>query len=177
MDAVENTIQDAMRMDSLDEFKTMVIAMIGALTGFWGWKGWLTIGWIVCMMVDWLTGNMEARRNGTWSSKIARDGIWHKVGMVFVVGVACGVDLILNAATYILPDTLPFRYPGLICPIVMLWYVVTELGSIAENAYAMGAPVPSWLLKALAVAKDATDKAGSGIAPAPEANGDDDHGE
>ena len=41
-----------------------------------------------------------------------------------------------------------------------MWYIVTELGSMAENAAAMGAPVPKWLTKLLALSKGAVDGAG-----------------
>lgn len=173
---MKETVENVMRMDSLDELKAMIIAVVGSLTAFWGWKGWLCIGWIVCMMLDWITGNLEAKGNGTWSSKAARQGILHKFGMIVIVMMSCIADLLLGLATDSMGEMIPFRYPGILCPVVMLWYIVTELGSIAENALAMGAPVPAWLLKALAVAKDATDKAGDSIVPTPEANGDDDHG-
>lgn len=43
---------------------------------------------------------------------------------------------------------------------VLVWYIVTELGSIAENGAAMGAPVPKWLVKLLAMSKSAVDGAG-----------------
>ena len=60
-----------------------------------------------------------------------------------------------------LPEAaLPFEYPGLICPVVLVWYVVSELGSITENAVDMGAPVPGWLTKLLLVGKQAIDRAG-----------------
>ena len=39
-------------------------------------------------------------------------------------------------------------------PVVLVWYIFTELGSIAENGAAMGAPVPSWLLSLLAESKE-----------------------
>ena len=55
---------------------------------------------------------------------------------------------------------LPFDYPGLICPVVLVWYVISELGSITENAVDMGAPVPGWLTKLLLVSKQAIDRAG-----------------
>lgn len=150
-------------MDHLEEFKAIIITAAGALTGFWGWLGWLIIGWIICMLLDWLTGNMAAARNGTWSSKVARDGIWHKLGMAVVVAVAGGVDLLLSVITDILPITLHFRYPGLICPIVLAWYIVCELGSIAENAVSMGAPVPGWLTRILDITKDSVDDLGDAV--------------
>ena len=47
--------------------------------------------------------------------------------------------------------------------IELVWYIFTELGSIAENAAKMGANVPEWLLKLLAAGKSAADKSVGGI--------------
>ncbi len=148
-------------MDKLNDIKIWFAALVGALTGLWGWMGWLVIGWVVCMVLDYITGSLSAAKAGNWSSKVAREGIWHKLGMVFVVLVASGADLLISAVLENLPVIeLPFQYPGLICPVVLVWYIITELGSITENAVDMGAAVPEWLTKLLAIGKDAVDKAG-----------------
>lgn len=152
-------------MEAMDGWKAAAIALIGALTGFWGWFGWLVIGWVVCMVVDYITGSAAAAKQGQWSSSMAREGIWHKAGMIVVVIVAAGADLLISLVLANIPAVqLPFTYSGLICPIVLVWYGVTELGSITENAVAMGAPVPGWLTKLLQVSKDAIDSAGDQIA-------------
>lgn len=123
--------------------------------------GWLVVGWIICMALDYLTGSMAAAKEGSWSSAKAREGIWHKCGMIVVVIVAGGADLLVSMVLNNLPVlALPVQYPGLVCPVVLVWYIVTELGSMAENAATMGAPVPRWLTKLLAVSKDAVNGAG-----------------
>lgn len=148
-------------METMDGWKAAAIALIGALTGIWGWFGWLVVGWVFCMVVDYITGSAAAAKPGEWSSAKAREGIWHKAGMIVVVIVAAAADLLISMVLSNVPAVqLPFTYEGLICPIVLVWYVVTELGSIAENAVAMGAPVPGWLTKLLQVSKDAIDSAG-----------------
>ena len=152
-------------METIDVWKASVIAVIGALTGLWGWFGWLVIGWVICMVVDYITGSAAAAKQGQWSSSMAREGIWHKTGMIVVVIVAAGADLLIALVLENIPVVqLPFTYSGLICPIVLVWYGVTELGSITENAVAMGAPVPGWLTKLLQVSKDAIDNAGEQLA-------------
>ena len=151
-------------MDTMEGWKVAAIALIGALTGLWGWMGWLVIGWVICMAADYITGSAAAAKQGEWSSAKAREGIWHKAGMIVVVLVAAGADLLIALILANVPAVqLPFAYNGLICPIVLVWYGVTELGSITENAVAMGAPVPSWLTRLLKVSKDAIDEAGEAL--------------
>lgn len=145
----------------LNQIKAAVAAVLGLLTGLWGWLGWLVVGWVACMVLDYLTGSMAAARQGSWSSSKARDGIWHKCGMFVVVLVAAGTDMLLALVLANLPlVALPVQYAGLVCPVVLVWYIVTELGSITENAACMGAPVPKWLVKLLALGKNAVDAAG-----------------
>ena len=146
---------------TINQMKVAVTAALGLLTGLWGWLGWLVVGWIVCMALDYLTGSMAAAKVGQWSSARAREGIWHKCGMIVVVVVAAGADLLIEIVLTNLPVlALPIQYPGLVCPVVLVWYIVTELGSMAENAAIMGAPVPKWLVKLLAASKGMVDQAG-----------------
>ena len=50
-----------------------------------------------------------------------------------------------------------YKRQVLVLPVVLVWYIFTELGSIAENAAEMGAPVPPGLLKLLAVSRQMTE--------------------
>ena len=155
-----------MNVDHINAWKATVTAILGGLTALWGWFGWLLLGWLGLMLLDYLTGSAAAAKAGKWSSKAAREGIWHKAGMVVVVVVAAGADLLISLVLTNLPViALPIEFKGLICPLVLVWYCITELGSIGENAVAMGAPVPKWLPKLLAVGKGAVDAAGEKIAP------------
>lgn len=150
--------------DRINAIKMGLTLVIGLLTGLWGWLGWLVVGWVLCMILDYITGSAAACASGRWSSAQARQGIWHKMGMVVVVIVAAGADLLVSIVLGHLPLVqLPFEYPGLVCPVVLVWYIITELGSVAENAVVMGAPVPSWLTKLLEIQKDAMDKAGEAL--------------
>ena len=152
-------------MDSrVAELKAAFSAALGLLTGLWGWMGWLVVGWVAAMVLDYVTGSVAACHDGDWSSAKARDGIWHKMGMIVVVIVAAGADLLISLVLAELPVLdLPVAYTGLVCPVVLVWYIVTELGSITENAATMGAPVPKWLVKLLAAGKKAVDQTGDGL--------------
>lgn len=148
-------------MNHVNETKAALTAVFAALTALWGWFGWLTILWIGCMALDFASGVIAACKNGKWESKIARDGIYHKGGMVLTVGIAAAADILIGLIVNNVPAiSLPINYGVLITPMVMVWYVITELGSIAENVNKMGGNVPPWLLKCLASLQDATDAAG-----------------
>ena len=137
--------------------KAVLAAVCGAFTAAFGWLGWLVVAWAACMALDWVSGSAAAASRGAWSSAAARAGIWHKAGMVVVVIVAAMADGVLGVAVENLP-VLGIQYTVLILPVVLVWYIFTELGSIAENAAAMGAPVPEGLIKLLAAGKRAAEK-------------------
>lgn len=136
--------------------KALIAAVCGAFTTAFGWLGWLIVAWVACMALDWLSGSAAAASKGEWASAIARAGIWHKLGMIIVVGVAALTDAVLSIAVANLP-ILGITYETLVLPVVLVWYIFTELGSIAENAAALGAPVPESLLKLLAAGKNAAE--------------------
>ena len=129
-------------MDHINGFKAAVAAVLGCLTALWGWFGWLVVAWVACMLLDYATGTAAALKAGKWSCKAAREGLWHKVGAMAAVLVAAILDGVL----------------GLI--LVLVWYILTELGSIVENAGRLGAPLPAWLSKAIAALESGVDSAG-----------------
>ena len=128
-------------------FKGGIAAFFTALGAFLGWQGIMALVWVAAMGLDYLTGTAAACYAGEWSSRIAREGLWHKGGMIAVVIVAA----IADGAMAVLCANLPMgmEWPVLVLPLVLAWYILTELGSILENAVKMGAPVPEWLVKLL----------------------------
>lgn len=137
--------------------KAAVAAAAGAFGAAFGWLGWLAAAWVVCMVLDWVSGSAAAAAKGNWSSAAARAGIWHKSGMILVVAVAALADCVLGVAVEHLP-VLGLEYTVLVLPVTLVWYIFTELGSIAENATAMGAPVPAWLTELLAAGQASAEK-------------------
>lgn len=141
--------------------KAAVAGVCGVFTAAFGWLGWLVLAWVVCMAIDWISGSAAAAAKGEWSSATARAGIWHKGGMLLVVLVAFVTDSVLGIVVENLPG-LGVQYTVLVLPVVLVWYIFTELGSIAENAADMGAPVPPGLLSLLAAGKRAAEQAADG---------------
>ena len=146
--------------DKLLAFKAAVVAVFTAIGAFLGWKGIMLVVWVAVMAFDYLTGTLAACKNGEWSSDVARDGLWHKGGMIAVVIVAALADWVMVIISEHI--SIGIHWPGIVLPLVLAWYIITELGSILENAVKMGAKVPEWLVKLLKAGKDAVDKAGEG---------------
>ena len=133
--------------------KAVIVGIFGAFGAAFGWLGWLVLAWIGCMVVDYISGSSAAMQAGQWSSAQARAGIWHKAGMIVVVIVAAVADSVLSLVVASVPG-ISIEYTVLLLPMVLVWYILTELGSILENAAAMGAPVPEFLIRILAAAKE-----------------------
>lgn len=150
-------------MDNLNEFKVALTACITAVMGLLGWQGVLLLGWIVLMAADYISGTLAAKKQGTWNSQAARDGVMHKGGMVMVVFAAGLADLVLGAAWEQM-GLLSFEWPYLILTLVLMWYCLTEVGSILENAGKMGAPIPAWFAAALDAGLRIVDQEGEEIA-------------
>lgn len=136
--------------ENLTIAKTTLTATISAVCMFLGWRVIMLLVWVVLMALDYISGTLAARQNGTWKSATAREGIGHKVGMIFIVIVSMVADAVIMLACENIPnDVINFHWPFVIFPLVTMWYILTEIGSIIENAMAMGAKVPAWLPKLL----------------------------
>ena len=134
--------------EKLTAIKAAIVAGVSAIASFLGWKGIMALVWFCVMALDYLTGSMAACKAGDWSSKVARSGLWHKAGMITAVAAAGIGDIVITVVAGNIPQ-LGIEWPGLIFPLVMAWYILTELGSILENAVKMGAKVPTWLVRLL----------------------------
>ena len=153
-------------MENATNIKVTITGVFACLTALWGWFGWLVAAWVLLMMADWLVGSAAAAHAGKWSSAKLREGAWHKGGMVIMVCVALVADWLIGTLIGNLPLVeLPFNweYTVLIGPMVIVWYVIGELGSLAEHAVSMGAPHPKWLPKLLEISQSAVDAAGDAI--------------
>lgn len=117
------------------------------------------------MIVDYLTGMLASKaesldhpddKNYGWNSKKGAKGIIKKVGYLSAIAVAMVVDYVIAAVSEKLNMQMPVT--ALFGLLVTVWYLLNELLSIIENAGRMGAPVPEWLTKYIAVLKDKIDK-------------------
>ncbi len=121
------------------------------------------------MVLDYVTGMLASKREALehpeepaygWSSKRGAEGIIKKVGYLCIIAVAMIVDyIILHVAAQAGMELAIKAFFGLL---VAVWYVLNELLSVIENAGRMGANVPMWLSKYVAVLKDKIDSQGEG---------------
>lgn len=122
---------------------------------------------LFAMVMDYITGMLASKRESLehpndpaygWSSKRGAEGIIKKVGYLCIIAVALIVDyIILHVAAQIGLEISLKAFFGLL---VAVWYILNELLSIIENAGRMGAAVPSWLSRYVAVLKDKIDSQG-----------------
>lgn len=151
----------------------IVYALQAALAGVIAWISarlgilFPVLGVLTAMMIiDYLTGMAASKREAIdhpedpaygWSSKRGAQGILKKAGYLCVIAVGMAVDfVVLQVAAQIGLQINAKAFFGLL---VAVWYLLNELLSIVENAGRMGAPVPEWLSKYIAVLKNQIDKA------------------
>lgn len=144
--------------ENMMTIKTAIVAGCTALGAFLGWKGVMLVAWVAAMALDYLTGTVAAMKSGQWCSATAREGLWHKGGMITVVVVSAIADWIMVVIAEHVP--IGIQWPGIILPLVLAWYIITELGSILENAVKMGANVPGWLVQLLKASANLVEAAG-----------------
>ena len=123
---------------------------------------------LIMMIIDYLSGMAASKAEALkhpddpqygWSSKRGAKGIIKKVGYFCVIAAAMVLDyIILHVAGAIGITVSSKAFFGLL---VAVWYILNELLSIIENAGRMGAYVPEWLMKYIAMLKGKID-AGQG---------------
>ncbi len=139
--------------------KAAVVAPVALVLSVVGWSGWLIAVLAVMMAADYLTGSAAAIKRGEWSSAVAREGLWHKAGMLAAVLVAIALDVTAAIVLQHVPAVdFGGAYKAAVLPVVCVWYILTEFGSILENAGALGAPIPAILRKAIAALKGKVDE-------------------
>lgn len=148
----------------LTTIKVIFTAVGAAVSAKLGILGPILIILTFMMVLDYITGMLASKQEAIehpndkkygWSSKKGARGIIKKVGYLCVIAVAMVVDyIILHVASTM---GISISAKAFFALLVAVWYILNELLSIIENAGRMGAAVPEWLLKYIAVLKDTID--------------------
>lgn len=113
------------------------------------------------MVGDYISGMLASKKEALdhpedlslgWNSKKGAKGIIKKVGYLCVIAVAMVVDYIIANVAGSFGYEMPVK--AVFGLMVVVWYLLNEMLSIIENAGRMGAPVPEWLERYIAVLKD-----------------------
>lgn len=123
----------------------------------------------VFMVVDYVTGMLASKTEALdhpgdpaygWNSRRGAKGILKKVAYICVIAAAIALDyVIMVMAGQMGIDVRGNVFFGLLATV---WYILNELLSITENAGRMGADVPDWLMRYIAVLKKKIDDEGDG---------------
>jgi len=137
---------------------------IAGLATSWGWYGSLWIVWLLCLVTDLFTGIVVACKTNKWSPKVTLAGVWRKLGNIAIVLITAVLDFFLKQ---IINDMhwLPFSYTAFLSPIVLVWYILTEISSILENIEQLGATPPPFLMRWIIALQKRVRQAGNIIAP------------
>ena len=145
----------------MPRFLAALSTVLSSLPSLWGFFCSLVLASVVFIAVAFLPLSGAAVTPRSCSSSLPRACLWHKAGCIFAVLAAGILDAVVG---YLLGNieglALPFTYTVIICPLVVTWYLLMELGSILENVGKMGAPLPEFLKKMIAVLKATVDTAG-----------------
>ena len=127
------------------------------------------IGLLVLMMfIDYISGMLAAKKeaidhpgdpNYGWSSAVGFNGIIKKFGIICIIVVSMVLDYIV--ATLAIKMQLNPPITTLFSLLVTSWFLLNEMLSIIENSGRMGADVPDWLVKYIAILKDKIDDTGT----------------
>ena len=126
--------------------KNIIQTILTAIGGFLGWFFGGFDGFLYALLafvcIDYITGVMVAIVNKTVSSEVGFKGIFKKVLIFTLVGVANIIDVnVLQSSSAIRTA-------------VIFFYLSNEGISIIENAGILGLPIPQKLKDVLAQLKD-----------------------
>lgn len=97
---------------------------------------------LILIVADYITGVLLAVSTKQLSSEVGLKGIVKKIMQLFIVGVAAVIDQLTGTQ-------------GEYVRTIVIYFLIANEGiSILENASAVGAPVPEFLIKILQQIKD-----------------------
>lgn len=134
----------------IDRYNAVVGAATTILTAVFGIYWYVFAGYLLCNVLDWLTGWYKSRRLGKESSKAGLNGILKKMGYWVIILVAFLIpSLFIHLGQDMLGLNLKFL--TLLGWFTLASLLVNEIRSILENLVECGCNVPDFLIKGLAV--------------------------
>lgn len=134
----------------IDRYNAIMGAAVMVLTAIFGVYWYIFAGYLLCNVLDWLTGWYKSRKLERESSKVGFKGILKKLGYWAIILVAFLIpDLFIHLGQNILDVNLSFL--TLFGWFTLASLLVNEVRSILENLVECGYNVPAFLIRGLAV--------------------------
>ncbi len=142
-------------------FRGMITAAVAGAAAYFQELALPVVVLFLVMVVDYISGMVEAWINGTLSSRVGVVGIVKKVAYLLAVVVAIVADwAVQTAAGQLGVDFGGFFYFGLL---VTIWLVLNECISILENISEIGVPLPAFLVTLIQKLKKTTEARGEDL--------------
>lgn len=145
-------------MHPLIEKKDALIgAVIALFTAIFGTYWYVFVAYLVCTVLDYITGIIKARLLHTESSKIGLKGIIKKLGYWIIIAVAFLVSEVFVRMGQDLWQ-MDFGFMEFIGWFTLGCLIVNEIRSILENLVEAGFYVPSIFIRGLDIAQKMFEK-------------------
>lgn len=137
-------------MKFMDKYNAFTGAIVAVLSAVFGIYWYVFAGYLLCNVLDYITGFAWARKNRKESSKVGMIGILKKVGYWIVILVSF---LIPNMFIHLGQDMfgINLSFLALLGWFTLATLLINEIRSILENLVKCGCNVPDFLIKGLAV--------------------------
>ncbi|MED1125512.1 phage holin family protein [Bacillus atrophaeus] len=125
-------------------FEDFPLIFVSTMTGFTAlFGGWDTVleVFMICVILDMITGVIKGIAKKEFSSKRMRQGFVTKIGYFIVIILATQFDRLM-------PEGMP-----LLRTVAIWFYIFVEGSSIIENLAQMGVPIPQAIIDRLAALK------------------------
>lgn len=134
----------------IDRYNTIAGSIIMILTMIFGTYWYVFAGYLLCNILDWLTGWCKSRKLGKENSRMGFRGILKKVGYWIIIAIAFLIPAVfIHLGKDLMGIDLGFL-------VLLGWFtlaslLVNEIRSILENLVECGYHVPEFLIRGLAV--------------------------
>ena len=133
----------------IDTYNLIAGTLIALLTAIFGQYYLIFILYLVCNVLDWLTGWAKSRKFKTESSKEGFKGVLKKTGYWVIIAVAFLIPITLAPLGELIG--MNFDFLNAIGWVTLASLLVNEARSILENLVELGYNVPTFLIKGLAI--------------------------
>lgn len=143
-------------MDVLDRYNLVVGAIVAVLTTLFGAYWYVFAGFLLCNILDWLTGWYKSYKLGKESSKAGFKGILKKTGYWVIILIAFLMPtLFVHLGQDIFNINLDFLF--LLGWFTLATLLINEIRSILENLVECGYNVPAFLINGLEITQKLID--------------------